>query len=111
MFGKFMNNYYYGKAGKGDYTPDDLPKNRWQLFAEMLRVRLSALCRLNLIYVLPWLPTLLVIGSMVTSMIQTAEVPYLMADAYQAVMAAQTTGEGLGEDGSVTIVTGTDDQA
>ena len=111
MFGKFMNNYYYGKAGKGDYTPDDLPKNRWQLFAEMLRIRLSALCRLNLIYVLPWLPTLLVIGSMVTSMIQTAEVPYLMADAYQAVMAAQTTGEGLGEDGSVTIVTGTGDQA
>ena len=111
MFGKFMNNYYYGKAGKGDYTPDDLPKNRWQLFAEMLRIRLSALCRLNLIYVLPWLPTLLVIGSMVTSMIQTAEVPYLMADAYQAVVAAQTTGEGLGEDGSVTIVTGTGDQA
>ena len=62
MFGKFMNNYYYGKAGKGDYTPEDLPKNRWQLFFEMLRVRLSALCRMNLIYMLPWIPTMLVIG-------------------------------------------------
>lgn len=30
-----MNSYYYGKSGKGDYTPDDLPKNRWQLFMEM----------------------------------------------------------------------------
>lgn len=61
MFGKFMNNYYYGKSGKGDYTPDDLPKNRWQLFLEMLRVRMSALCRLNLIYVVPWLPTIIVL--------------------------------------------------
>lgn len=62
MFGKFMNNYYYGKSGKGDYTPDDLPKTRLQLFFEMLRIRLSALCRMNLIYVLPWLPTMLVVG-------------------------------------------------
>ena len=62
MFGKFMHNYYYGKSGKGDYTPEDLPKTRMQLFFEMLRVRLSGLCRLNLIYMLPWLPTMLVIG-------------------------------------------------
>ena len=62
MFGKFMNNYYYGKSGKGDYTPDDLPKTRLQLFFEMLRVRLSALCRMNLIYMIPWLPTILVVG-------------------------------------------------
>ena len=65
MFGKFMNNYYYGKSGKGDYTPEDLPKTRLQLFFEMLRVRLSALCRMNLIYMLPWLPTMLVIGMLV----------------------------------------------
>ena len=62
MFGKFMNNYYYGKSGKGDYTPEDLPKTRMQLFFEMLRIRLSALCRMNLIYMLPWLPTMLVVG-------------------------------------------------
>ena len=45
-----MNSYYYGKSGKGDYTPDDLPKNRWQLFMEMLRTRMSGLCRMNLMY-------------------------------------------------------------
>ena len=47
MFDKLMNSYYYGKSGKGDYTPDDLPKNRWQLFMEMLRTRMSGLCRMN----------------------------------------------------------------
>ncbi len=61
MFGKFMNNYYYGKSGKGDYNKEDLPTNRWQLFWEMLRVRLSGLCRLNLMYLVAWLPTMLVL--------------------------------------------------
>ena len=75
MFGKFMNNYYYGKSGKGDYTPEDLPKTRWQLFFEMLRVRLSALCRLNLIYVLPWLPTMLVIGMLIMYVLTMGAAP------------------------------------
>ncbi len=61
MFDKLMNNYYFGKSGKGDYTPDDLPKNRWQLFMEMLKVRFSALIRLNLMYVVVWIPTILVV--------------------------------------------------
>ena len=61
MFNKLMNNYYFGKAGKGDFTEDDLPTNRWQLFLETLRVRFSALTRLNLMYVVVWLPALIVI--------------------------------------------------
>ena len=65
MFGKFVNNYYYGKSGQGDYTPEDLPRTRMQLFFEMLRVRFNGLCRMNLIYMLPWLPTILVIGMVV----------------------------------------------
>ena len=62
MFGKLMNRYYFGKSGKGDYTPEDLPQNRWQLFWEMLRVRFSGLIRLNLIYMLIWLPTIIVLA-------------------------------------------------
>lgn len=62
MFGKAMNRYYYGKSGQGDFNRDDLPTNRWQLFWEMLRVRLSALVRLNLMYVVCWLPAIIVIG-------------------------------------------------
>ena len=66
MFGKMMNNFYYGKSGKGDFNKEDLPTNRWQLFWEMLRVRFSALIRLNLMYVVAWLPTMIVlmIGAM-----------------------------------------------
>ena len=37
MSGLF-NNFYYGKAGKADFTPEQLPKNRVQLFFSMLRV-------------------------------------------------------------------------
>lgn len=61
MFGKFMNNYYYGKSGKGDYKKEDLPTTRWQLFWEMLRIRLSNLCRLNLMYMVIWLPAMIVL--------------------------------------------------
>ena len=49
---------YYGKTGKGDYRPEDLPANRWQLFFEMLRIRWSGLIRANLFYILFWLPTI-----------------------------------------------------
>ncbi len=62
MFGKMMNNYYYGKSGKGDYRKEDMPATRWQLFLDTLRTRLSALCRLNLIYVVIFLPVMIVIG-------------------------------------------------
>lgn len=61
MFDKLMNNYYFGKSGKSDYSPDDLPTNRWQQFWEMLRIRFSALVRLNLIYVVVWIPLLLLL--------------------------------------------------
>ena len=62
MFGKMMNRFYYGKSGKADYTRDDLPETRWQLFWEMLRVRFAALFRLNLMYMMAWLPAMIVIG-------------------------------------------------
>jgi hypothetical protein len=62
MFGRFMNNYFYGKSGKGDYTREDLPETRTQLFWETLRTRFSGLMRLNLLYMLSWIPALLVIG-------------------------------------------------
>lgn len=55
---RFFNSFYYGKAGKGDYTPENLPKNRVALFFEVLRVRWSALVRLNLLYVVFLLPAI-----------------------------------------------------
>lgn len=62
MFGKMMNRFYYGKSGQGDFSKEDLPQTRWQLFWEMLKVRFSALFRLNLIYVAAWIPAIIVIG-------------------------------------------------
>ena len=62
MFGKMMNRYYYGKSGKGDYTKEDLPETRMQLFWEMLRVRFTSLFKLNLLYMLAWIPAMIVIG-------------------------------------------------
>ena len=71
MFGRMMNNYYYGKSGKGDFRKEDLPETRSQLFMAMLRTRLSALCRLNLLYMLVWLPMMLVIMISVMGMYST----------------------------------------
>ena len=34
MFGKMMNGFYYGKSGKGDYRPEDLPKTRYNIVIE-----------------------------------------------------------------------------
>ena len=52
MFGRMMNNYYYGKSGKGDFRKEDLPETRKQLFFDTLRTRLSALFRINLLYMI-----------------------------------------------------------
>lgn len=74
MFNKLMNSYYYGKSGKGDYRKEDLPRTRWQLFWEMLRVRIAGLIRLNLVYMLAWLPTIIVL--MIGSMSLLYGIPY-----------------------------------
>ncbi len=59
FFGNFMNNYFYGKAGKGDYRISDMPQNRRQLFFAVWKVRWSSLFGVNLLYMVFWLPTFL----------------------------------------------------
>ncbi len=61
LFQNFRNNYYFGKAGQADLTPDDLPTNRWQLFLVTLRTRLGSMVRLNMAYALIWIPTIVVL--------------------------------------------------
>jgi len=51
-----MNNYMYGKAGQADFTPEQLPANRVQLFFSMLKIRFSGLIGMNLLYLLFALP-------------------------------------------------------
>lgn len=57
FFGNMMNNYFYGKAGKGDYTVSDMPQNRRQLFGAVFKVRWGALFGVNLLYMVFWIPT------------------------------------------------------
>ncbi len=81
MFGKLMNNYYYGKSGKGDFKKDDLPDNRFQLFFEMLRVRLGGLCQLNLITVLAFAPLIFVLVSTASTYLSGISMQYDMVQA------------------------------
>ena len=53
-----MNNYMYGKAGKADYTVANMPKNRFELFFEVLKVRWSTMFGVNLLYMVFWIPTI-----------------------------------------------------
>jgi len=71
MFGRFMNNYYYGKSGKGDFRKEDLPETRKQLFFDTLRTRLSALFRINLLYMIVFLPTMILLLLNFTSVLST----------------------------------------
>lgn len=59
--GRLMDNYFYGKSGKGDFRKDDMPDTRMKLFRDTLRTRLSGLCRLNLIYMIIWIPAAIVL--------------------------------------------------
>jgi len=57
-FRDLMNNYFYGKQGKGDFTVANLPQNRRQLFLEVLKVRWSSLFGVNLLYMIFWIPAI-----------------------------------------------------
>lgn len=59
FFGNLMNNYFYGKQGKGDFTLENLPQNRRQLFGEVLKVRWSAMFGVNLLYMVIWIPAII----------------------------------------------------
>lgn len=74
MFGKMMNNFYYGKSGKGDFRKEDLPKNRMQLFLAMLKVRFGGLFSLSLLSAVAFVPMMLVIGYAVLSLITSLNV-------------------------------------
>ena len=53
-----LNNYYYGKQGKADFTVADLPANRRELFSAVFRVRWAQLAGVNLLYLLFWIPAI-----------------------------------------------------
>ncbi len=98
-----MNNYYYGKSGKGDFRKEDMPENRWQLFWDVLRTRLSGIVRLNLMYAVVWLPTMLVLLFTFMSVISNLDV---ILAAQEGVL-KQRVEESAGEENALTY---TDEQ-
>lgn len=55
MSGLF-NTYFYGKAGKGDFTPEQLPKNRFELFLTAIKGQFGKMFWLNLLFDLFCIP-------------------------------------------------------
>lgn len=55
----FFDRFYYGKAGKRDYSEMDMPKNRMSLFFLVLKDHIFDLVKVNLLQLLFWLPFLL----------------------------------------------------
>ena len=55
----FFDRFYYGKAGKRDYSEMDMPKNRMALFFLVLKDHIFDLVKVNLLQLLFWLPFLL----------------------------------------------------
>ena len=91
-----MNNYFYGKAGKGDYTVDQMPTTRKQLFFTTLRVRFSSMVGLNLLHVVFLLPMIiwLFINYQTLTMYATDEAYIEKYDLYSAIQnEAQNTAE------------------
>ena len=101
MFGRLMNSYFYGKSGKGDYRKEDLPKNRWQLFWEMLRVRLSALCRINLTTFAVWIPTMIVVALLINALVSSSGTERLTDEATGTEYTALVYEEQVDEAGNV----------
>lgn len=102
MFSRLMNSYYYGKSGKGDYRKDDLPRNRWQLFWEMLRIRFTALCRLNLMVMLAWIPAIVVLVMTLNVVISVSRIETQVDPATGVSYTAFVYDEQVDENGVVT---------
>lgn len=52
----FFDRFYYGKAGKRDYSEMDMPKTRTSLFFLVLKDHFFDLIKVNLMQVIFWIP-------------------------------------------------------
>jgi uncharacterized membrane protein YesL len=71
MFKGFFNRMYNGNPNRPDINPEDMPKNRFELFFTTLGLRFGDLVKLNLLFVLSLLPliiwTVLSIGAIIVN--------------------------------------------
>lgn len=75
-----MNHYFYGKAGQGDYTVEQMPTNRRQLFFTTLKVRFSSMMGLNFLHFLFMVPALIWLYISVAAVMQFVSADSLSLD-------------------------------
>lgn len=90
----FFDRFYYGKAGKHDYTEMDMPKSRVSLFFLVFKERFFDLIKLNLLQVVFWIPMLLWTLLNIV-MIQSIDAETMLAQENGAVELLSTMGSYL----------------
>lgn len=115
MSGLF-NTYFYGKAGQGDFTPDQMPKNRLELFFTAVKGQFGKLISLNLLYVVFCIPmifwialnAMVIMNQYVSDAGTVAEVNSFVNDGYFAMfiigMVPCLTLAGIGSTGQMYVL-------
>lgn len=87
MFGNFFNRMYNGK-NRSDFTPDQLPTNRFALFFDMLKIRLFKLIQVNLMFLVFLIPMIFFVYALFIYMVtypDTGDTLQLTTDIMQMI--------------------------
>ena len=79
--------FFTGKANRPDFTPDMMPKNRFELFFEMLKLNLFNLLKVNLMYFVFWIPFWIWTWMNLSVLLTYDSVEAFAADGYMMVYA------------------------
>ena len=78
---------FSGKSNRPDFTPDMMPKNRFELFFEMLKLNLFNLLKVNLMYFVFWIPFWIWTWMNLSVLLTYDSVEAFAADGYMMVYA------------------------
>ena len=84
-----FDRFYYGKAGKRDYTEMDMPKNRVSLFFLVLKDHFFDLVKVNLLQLVFWIP-FLVWSLLNLTVIQSIDVNEFTGDAAASLLSVMS---------------------
>ena len=82
-----FSGMFSGKSNRPDFTPDMMPKNRFELFFEMLKLNLFNLLKVNLMYFVFWIPFWIWTWMNLSVMLTYDSVEAFAADGYMMVYA------------------------
>lgn len=82
-----FSGMFSGKSNRPDFTPDMMPKNRFELFFEMLKLNLFNLLKVNLMYFVFWIPFWIWTWMNLSVLLTYDSVEAFAADGYMMVYA------------------------